>query len=87
MERRKSYFLISLSNRVNLDLCIKYALAGFTDSINGLWTFLDIKEGDYISFLYGAKAHNLYVVQTKEAIKEAEKAPPWPSVTFKQSGR
>ena len=87
MERRKSYFLISVSNRKNLDLCIKYALAGFTNSINGLWTFLDIKEGDYISFLYGAKAHNLYVVETKEVIKEAENAPPWPSVTFKQSGR
>ncbi|MHC4656726.1 MAG: hypothetical protein ACYS91_17170 [Planctomycetota bacterium] len=87
MERRKSYFLISVSNKTNLDLCIKYALAGFTNSINGLWTFLDIKEGDYISFLYGAKARNLYVVESKEAIKDAESAPPWPSVTFKQSGR
>ena len=48
---------------------------------------MDIKEGAYISFLYGAKAHNLYVVETKEVIKEAEKAPPWPSVTFQQSGR
>lgn len=87
MERRKSYFLISVSNRKNLDLCIKYALAGFTNSINGLWTFSDIKEGDYISFLYGAKARNLYVVESKEVVKDAESAPPWPSVTFRQSGR
>ena len=49
-----AYFLISVSNRTNLDLCIKYALAGFTDSINGLWTFVEIQEGDFISFLYGA---------------------------------
>lgn len=87
MDRRKSYFLISVSNKTNLDLCIKYALAGFTNSINGLWTFLDIKEGDYISFLYGAKARNLYVVESKDVIKDAESAPPWPSVTFRQSGK
>ena len=83
---RKSYFLISVSNRKNLDLCVKYALAGFTNSINGVWTFLDIKEGDFVSFLYGAKAYNLYVVESKEAIKNAENLPPWPPVTFKQSG-
>lgn len=84
---KHSYFLISVSNRKNLDLCIKYALAGFTNSINGVWTFLDIKEGDYISFLYGAKAYNLYEVESKEAIKNAENVSPWPPVTFKQSGR
>jgi len=66
---------------------MKYALAGFTNSINGVWTFLDIKEGDFISFLYGAKAHNLYIVGSKEAVKNAESAPPWPSVTFRQSGK
>jgi len=87
MNRRSSYFLISVSNRGNLDLCLKYALAGFTNSINGLWTFLDVKVGDYVSFLYGAKARNLYVVEAKEAIMHAESAPPWPSVTFRQSGR
>ena len=48
--------------------------------------FLDIKEGDFVSFLYGAKAYNLYVVESKEAIKNAENLPPWPPVTFKQSG-
>jgi hypothetical protein len=84
---RHSYFLISVSNKKNLDLCLKFALAGFTNSINGVWTFLDIREGDYVSFLYGAKAYNLYIIENKEAIKNAESVPPWPPVTFKQSGK
>jgi hypothetical protein len=82
-----NYFLVSISNRVNLELCIKYALAGFTNSINGLWTFLEIKEGDYVSFLYGARVFNLYKVIKKEAFKNAEKLPPWPPVTFSMSGK
>lgn len=86
MMDRRSYFLISVSNKKNLDLCIKYALAEFTNSINGVWTFLDIKEEDFVSFLYGARAYNLYTVESKEAIENAENLPPWPSVTFKQSG-
>jgi len=55
MDTIPNYFLISVSNRQNLDLCLKYSLAGFTSSINGFWTFVDIKEGDYVSFLYGAR--------------------------------
>ena len=81
-----NYFLISVSNRQNLMLCIKYAMAGFTNSINGLWTFLDISEGDYISFLYGARVKNLYRVIGKAAYKNAENLPPWPPVTFRMSG-
>ncbi len=81
-----SYFLISVSNRQNLELCIRYALAGFTNSNNGVWTFSDIREGDYVSFLYGAKAHNLYRVEIKEALKNAETLPPWQPVTFRMSG-
>ena len=81
-----AYFLISLANRGNLDLCIDYAMAGFTNSINGAWTFVEIDEGDYISFLYGARAHNLYQVEKKIALKDAHKLPPWPSVTFRMSG-
>jgi hypothetical protein len=84
---RPSYFLISVSNKQNLDICIKYALAGFTNSINGLWTYSELNEGDYISFLYGARAHNLYTVEKKEAIINAEELPPWPKVTFKMSGK
>lgn len=82
-----AYFLVSVSNKTNLDLCIKYALAGFTNSINGLWTFVEIQEGDFISFLYGARVFNLYEVAKKEAIKDAETIPPWPHVTFKMSGK
>ncbi len=81
-----AYFLISISNRKNLELCIQYALAGFTNSINGVWTFSEIQEGDFISFLYGAKAHNLYRVEGKEAIKDAQDLPPWESITFRMSG-
>jgi len=81
-----NYFLISVSNRKNLELCIKYAMAGFTNSINGAWTFVEINEGDFISFLYGAKAFNLYKVKNKIALKNAENIPPWPSVTFSMSG-
>jgi hypothetical protein len=81
-----SYFFVSVSNRKNLELCVNYALAGFTNSINGLWTFSEIQERDFISFLYGAKAHNLYRVERKEAIRDAQDLPPWDSVTFKMSG-
>jgi hypothetical protein len=80
------YFLVSVSNRKNLELCKKYGLAGFTNSINGVWTFSEIQEGDYISFLYGARANNLYKVKAKEAIKDAKDLPPWEPITFKMSG-
>lgn len=62
-------------------------MAGFTNSISGVWAFVEVQEGDYISFLYGAKAYNLYVVERKEAIRDVESIQPWSSVTFKQSGR
>jgi len=77
------YFLVSLSNRENLELCMKHNLAGFTSSINGLWTFFDIDVGDHISFLYGARVRNLYKVVGKAAYRNAEKLPPWPSITFR----
>ncbi|MCD6464250.1 hypothetical protein J7L02_01870 [Candidatus Woesearchaeota archaeon] len=85
--KRASYFLVSLSNRENLGLCKKYALAGFTNSINGVWTFSELNEGDYLSFLYGARAHNLYQVVKKEAIENAVNIGPWKPVTFKMSGK
>jgi hypothetical protein len=90
MERRgpaPDYFLVAVSNRQNLDLCLKYALAGFPNSGAGIWTFCDIHQGDYISFLYGARAYNLYQVVTKEAIREFESLPPWPPLKFRESGR
>ena len=84
---RKSYFLVSVSNKKNLDLCMQYCLAGFMNNISGVWTFTEITEGDLISFLFGAKAHNLYLVKKKEAIRKAEYAPPWQPITFQQSGK
>ncbi len=48
---------------------------------------MEIQEGDFVSFLYGARVFNLYKVIRKEAIKNADKLPPWPSVTFRMSGK
>lgn len=80
-----NHFLISVSNRENLELCKRYALAGFSNSLNGVWTFCDIKEHDFVSFLYAAKAHNLYRVERKVALQNAENLPPWEPMTFKIS--
>jgi hypothetical protein len=84
---KPSYFLISVSTRENLELCIKYGLAGFPSGESGAWTFCEIQEGDFVSFLYGARAHNLYVVAKREAIANAERVPPWKPLTFKESGK
>jgi hypothetical protein len=84
---KPSYFLISVSTRENLELCITYGLAGFPSGEGGAWTFCEIDQGDYVSFLYGAKAHNLYRVARREAISNAEHLPPWKPLTFKQSGK
>ncbi|WP_198927389.1 endonuclease NucS domain-containing protein [Thermosipho affectus] len=61
-------------------------MAGFTNSINGFWTYSDISIGDYISFLYGARIKDLYRVTKKVAYKNAENLPPWPSIKFRNSG-
>lgn len=84
---KPNYFLVSVSNKENLELCKKFALAGFTNSINGVWTFSEINEGDYVSFLYGARVYNLYEVGKKEAMKNGEKLGPWRNITFKMSGK
>ena len=82
-----SYFLISVSTRENLELCIKHALAGFPSGENGAWTFCEIREGDFVSFLYGARAHNLYEVSKREALRDALTLPPWEPLTFRETGR
>lgn len=82
-----NYYLVALSNRTNLDLCIRYALAGFTNSANGFWTYNEIDEGDFVSFLYGARAWNLYRVTRKTALRDAADLPPWPPVIFRASGK
>jgi hypothetical protein len=78
---------VSVSTRENLELCVRHALAGFPSSESGAWTFCEIREGDFISFLYGAKAHNLYEVEKREAILDAELLPPWKPLTFEDSGK
>ena len=82
-----SYFLISVSTRENLELCVKHGLAGFPSGESGAWTFCEVQEGDFVTFLYGAKAHNLYVVAEREAIVDAKFVPPWKPLTFKESGK
>lgn len=56
-------------------------MAGLPGSQNGLWTFLEISEGDYISFLYGAKIINLYKVLSKKAFKDYSQ--PWKPIKFR----
>src|SRR5713226_5925386 len=84
---KPSYFLISVSTRENLELCVKHSLAGFPSGESGAWTFCEIQQGDFVSFLYGARAHNLYKVAKGEAIVDAEHVPPWKPLTFKESGK
>jgi hypothetical protein len=62
-------------------------MAGFTNSIAGVWTYVDIRVGDFVSFLYSARAFNLYEVIGKEAIDEYWQMPPWEPLTFRESGR
>ena len=83
--RSPSYFLLSVSTRENLDLCLKYALAGFPSGESGAWTFCEIEQGDFVSFLYGARVHNLYRVTQREAIIGAENLPPWKPLIFTET--
>jgi hypothetical protein len=58
-------------------------MAGFTNSIAGVWTYVDIRVGDFVSFLYSARAFNLYEVIGKEAIDEYYQMPPWEPLTLR----
>jgi hypothetical protein len=83
--QRPSYFLLSVSTRKNLELCIRYGLAGFPGGESGAWTFCEIEKGDYVSFLYGARAYNLYKVTSSEAYRNADRLPPWEPLVFDES--
>jgi hypothetical protein len=80
----ESYFFVAVSTSENFELCKRYACAGFPNTINGLWAYEDIGVGDFITFLYGARAHNLYKVVRKEAVTDAQTLPPWPSIHFRK---
>ncbi|MDI3544012.1 MAG: hypothetical protein PWQ28_293 [Candidatus Woesearchaeota archaeon] len=86
MENKPNYYFIAVSNKKNLELCIKYGLAGFMNSINGAWAFLDINQGDLITFIYGARAYNLYKVSKKMAIRNSENLAPWDNIKFRETG-
>jgi hypothetical protein len=66
---------------------MRYALAGFPSGEGGAWTYCEFRPGDFASFLYGARAHNLYRVIERKAICDAERLPPWKPLTFNESGR
>ena len=79
------YFFAAVSIRKNLETCKKFALAGFPETENGGWAFVDIDVGDFISFLYGGRAHNLYRIEKKEALESAENMPPsWEPIATKK---
>ncbi|MEM2812932.1 MAG: hypothetical protein QXO74_01945 [Candidatus Methanomethylicia archaeon] len=77
-----SYFLIAVSTRENLELCRKYSLAGFPSSIMGAWAFCDIRQGDRVSFLYGARVYDLYIVMEKYLEYDEKAPPPWKPLEF-----
>lgn len=81
-----SYFFVAVSTKENLDLCREYGLAGFPGSQNGAWTFADIEVGDYVSFVYGANAYDLYEVGGKRAVLNAADLPPWPALELNRGG-
>lgn len=81
------YFLLSVSTKENLDLCRKFALAGVPNSGPGVWAYSEIREGDFLSLLYGAKAHDLYQVKKKYALRNADSLGPWPHLISRLSGR
>lgn len=81
-----SYFFVAVSTRENLDLCREYGLAGFPGSQNGAWTFADVEEGDFVSFVYGAHAYDLYEVEDKRAVLNAGDVPPWPALELTRGG-
>lgn len=62
---KSKYFIIVLSTKRNLDLCRKNSIAGFPETDNGQWAFLDIDVGDYISFYFNGRVWDLYEVVDK----------------------
>lgn len=87
MSSSTAYYLIAVSNKKNLELCMRYGIAGVTNSVNGFWAYSEIHVGDYVSFLYGARAFNLYRVNRKDALSNAKNLPPWENITFRESGK
>ncbi|MBB6062666.1 hypothetical protein HNP65_001104 [Thermosipho japonicus] len=62
---KSKFFIVILSNEENLKKCIENNIAGFPETDNGIWAYLDINEGDYVSFYYNGRIFNLYKVEKK----------------------
>lgn len=62
---KSKYFIVTLSSEENLNKCINNNIAGFPETDNGMWAYLDINNGDYISFFYNGRIFNLYKVAKK----------------------
>ncbi|MFB3164721.1 hypothetical protein ABLO26_25505 [Neobacillus sp. 179-J 1A1 HS] len=67
---KSKYYLVIVSNLENLDLCINHAIAGFPETKEGQWAFLDINVGDYVSFYYNGKIFGLFMVEDKKIENE-----------------
>lgn len=78
------YFFAALSTRENLEKCKELLLAGFPETKNGVWAYVDIDVGDFVSFLYGARAHGLYEVTEKLALENPESLPFWEPIHSKK---
>lgn len=75
--RRPDYFFAALSFRSHLDKCRELSLAGFPTSSTGSWAFVDIAVGDRLSFIFGARAIDLFEVVGKAAVALGTADNPW----------
>lgn len=64
-----------MKNSVSLD---------FPDTKNGVWAYVDINIDDFISFLYGGRAHGLYKVIKKEVLKNPKLLTFWKPIITKK---
>lgn len=59
------FYVIALSGEGNLNICRSSFTAGFPDTANGRWAYLDIDEGDYVSMYFNGRLWDLYSVERK----------------------
>jgi len=90
VEVKPQYFVVILSKKSNLDKCIKCKIAGFPETRSGMWAYLDINKGDYVSFYYNGKIINLYKVTDRFIPKSYQivgNNPKNKQVRFKKCGK
>lgn len=62
---------------------MEYGMAGFPDTLNGAWAYEELEEGDFVTFLYSATAHNLYRIADKAVLENpADISPSWNPLDF-----